>query len=674
MFATADTTRGRLSKGISYATTVDGADGSDLFNVYSNKGDLHLLGGDGNDTFVLRAFVEAGSLVMSGEAGTDNFQVEDFDYVHNEHVTIDGGAGSDTVVLVGTELDDGFLVSADGLSICKISATTHRPDPTNCAVNADYSNIESVQGQGLEGDDVFQVLSTSSSVATALFGSQNSDTFIIGNNGDVTGIDGPVRINGEADPEFDASIAPPVVLPGENSAGADDPAVTSGTNVGDTLLVDASNDASGNTGAMTDTAVTGLGMQTGRHGRRHPYPSGVQFANIEFANVQLDSQADTFTVTSTHEVDHDAAVVRTHILGGGGNDTFNVQSIADTTRVSGEAGDDTINVGSLMPTTGGTVHGIDAKLDVVGGDGTNDRVFVDDSGDPTDNTLTSVQNKLTGLGLSSEGITYGTVELLDVSNGAGNDVANIKGTSTNTVLHGNDGNDRYYVADTAALTPGTTTDHLVGTLDDIDGNLTIDAGAGHHTLMVSDDAATAGDGTTSARAVLDHDSITGLSTGPSTTTAPATSAAASRCGRARAPTHCASPARARRRRAHDHHRQHEPRQRRRRRRSRRRHRRVHQRQPRGGRRHVRRLRPLAAADRVRRHGADTITTGSGTDTVLGDVGRSPTRNADGTDVTVLGNGGPGDKTDGVARPIATITPVGTTGSGDRSTAVRATTG
>ena len=35
------------------------ADGGDLFNVYSNKGELDLHGGDGNDTFVLRAFVEA---------------------------------------------------------------------------------------------------------------------------------------------------------------------------------------------------------------------------------------------------------------------------------------------------------------------------------------------------------------------------------------------------------------------------------------------------------------------------------------------------------------------------------------------------------------------------------------------------------------------------------------
>ncbi|MDP1793648.1 MAG: calcium-binding protein, partial [Acidimicrobiales bacterium] len=141
VFATADTTRGRLSKGISYTTTIDGGVDGDVFNVYSNKGVLNLNGGDGNDVFQLRAFVVAGSLTMRGEAGTDQFQVEDFDYVENELVDIDGGAGTDTVVMVGTELDDGFLVSATGLQICKISATTHLPDPTQCAVNASYVNI-----------------------------------------------------------------------------------------------------------------------------------------------------------------------------------------------------------------------------------------------------------------------------------------------------------------------------------------------------------------------------------------------------------------------------------------------------------------------------------------------------------------------------------------------------
>ncbi len=665
VFATSDTTRGRLSKGISYATTIEGGDANDVFNIYSNKGVLTLHGDDGNDVFQLRAFVEAGSLTMTGDAGTDQFQVEDFDYVNNDLVNIDGGAGSDTVVLVGTELDDGFLVSTTGLKICHISTTTHLPDPTNCAVTASYVNVESVQGQGLEGDDVFQVLSTSPSVATALFGSENSDTFVMGNNGDVTGIQGPVRVNGEADPEFDSSIPEPVVLPGENSAGSHAPAVTSGTNVGDTLRVDASNDASGNTGALTDHDVTGLGMSTGVTIGGTPYPAGVQYAQIEFVNVQLDNQADTFNVLSTHQVDQAASTVRTHVLGGGANDTINVQSIADTTRISGEAGDDTINVGSTMPATGGTVHGIDAKLDIVGGDGTNDRVFVDDSGDPTDNTLTSVQNKLTGLGLSSEGITYGTVELLDVSNGAGDDVANVKGTSTNTVLHGNNGNDRYYVADTAALTPGTTTDHLVGTLDDIDGALTVDAGAGHHTLMVSDDAATAGDGTTTARAVLDHDSITGLSTGAihydgagnfggGITVWTSQGADALRIAGARRDTDVRSITTVNTNLGNDN--------------------------------------VVAGLDAgtdgftnvnleegddtfdgsghslplivFGGTGADTITTGDGTDTVLGDVGQITYQNASNTDVTVLGNGGPGDKTDSVARPIATITPVGTTGSAD----------
>ncbi|MDP1792763.1 MAG: hypothetical protein Q8K63_01390, partial [Acidimicrobiales bacterium] len=45
------------------------------------------------------------------------------------------------------------------------------------------------------------------------------------------------------------------------------------------------------------------------------------------------------------------------------------------------------------------------------------------------------------------------------------------------------------------------------------GNLTIDAGAGRHTLMVSDESATLGGGAAGGRAVVDASIITGLSTG-----------------------------------------------------------------------------------------------------------------------------------------------------------------
>jgi Ca2+-binding RTX toxin-like protein len=655
VFATSDTTRGRLSKGISYATTIEGGDDGDLFNVFSNKGALSLLGGDGNDTFVLRAFIEAGSLVMHGEAGSDEFQVEDFDYVDNDLVDIDGGAGADTVVLVGTELDDGFLVSSSGLQICKLVAATKLPDPLDCAVTASYVNVESVLGEGLEGDDVFQVLSTASTVSTALFGSENSDTFVVGNAGNVTGVQGPLRVNGEADPEFDSSIPAPVVLPGENANGAVEPTITSGTNVGDTLRVDASADASGNTGAMTDTNVTGLGMGA----------TGVVYGQVEFVNVQLDSQADTFGVLSTHEVNGDAGTVRTHVLAGGGNDTVNVQQVADTTRVSGEAGDDTVNVGSWAPTTGGTVHAINALLDVVGGAGTNDRVFVDDSGDPTDNTLNSTQGKITGLGLSTEGITHGSIELLDVSFGAGNDVANVKGTSTATVLHGNNGDERYYASDAADLTPTTSTDHLVGTLDDIDGALTIDSGAGKHTLMVSDDSANTGDGATGAPAVIDEDTIAGLSTGTITYGGSGNYAGGITVWTSRGADVVSVDGTRRD----------------------------------SGLRTVTTLNANLGNDSVTSTldtgtdgfvdvnleegndafdgtghslalivfggiGADTITTGSSADFVLGDVGRVNYKNSSDAIVTQLGGGGPGDKTDGVDRAIADITSVGSTGAGD----------
>jgi Ca2+-binding RTX toxin-like protein len=339
--------------------------------------------------------------------------------------------------------------------------------------------------------------------------------------------------------------------------------------------------------------------------------------------------------------------------------------VADTTRVLGQEGDDVVNVGTTAPTTGGTVHGVQARLDVLGGGGSDDRIYVDDTGDDTANAMHSTQGRLTGLGLSDPGITYDTSnELLDVSLGGGADVANVRGTSIATVVHGRGGDERYYVSSDAELAPATTTDHLLGTLDDIDGALTVDAGAGDHTLMVSDEDATAGDGSSAERAILDEDSVTGFSTGSITYQATGTfkggitvwtGAGDDVVGLDGARLDSSA-------------------------------------------RTITTLNTNDGADDVLAAleggadgftdinleegddtldasghslplvvfgglGADGVTTGTGADTVIGDVGRVGYRSG-GVDVTVLGGGGPGDKTDGVERAVGRIRSDGVAGGAD----------
>ncbi|MGH3553392.1 MAG: hypothetical protein ACRDT5_12495, partial [Mycobacterium sp.] len=171
--ATVLTTSGYLSRGISYATTAYGGDGADTFTVYSNKAPLKLFGEAGNDTFVVRAFVivdthqvATSNTLVSGGTGDDYVE-----YNVNAPVSIDGGTGFDTVVVIGTEQDDNFVITKDGVM--------------GAGLNVSYTNVEKVEVDGLGGNDNFWVLSTNPDVVTVLDGGAGSDTFNVA--GDVTG-------------------------------------------------------------------------------------------------------------------------------------------------------------------------------------------------------------------------------------------------------------------------------------------------------------------------------------------------------------------------------------------------------------------------------------------------------------------------------------------------------
>ena len=170
--ATIQTTSGFLSHGVSYATTVLGGDGNDTFNVYSAQAPLRLFGEDGNDTFIVRAFLIVGSssvatdpTTVSGGAGDDHVE-----YNVNAPVGIDGGAGLDTVVVLGTEAGDAFVITKDGVIGAGVAVT--------------FTNAERLDVNGLGGDDTFFVLSTAPGLVTTLIGDNGSDHFQIG--GDVT--------------------------------------------------------------------------------------------------------------------------------------------------------------------------------------------------------------------------------------------------------------------------------------------------------------------------------------------------------------------------------------------------------------------------------------------------------------------------------------------------------
>lgn len=159
-------TRGWLSRGITFSTVAFGGEGNDDFTVYSNKGLLRMEGEGGNDTFLIRAFVADDDIIAGGGEDDDHFE-----YNINAPVSINGGTGFDTVVAVGTEKDDAFIITEDGIF--------------GAGLNIQLDGVEeAIEADGLEGDDHFFILSTLPNVVTTIIGGLGSDTFTI--TGDVT--------------------------------------------------------------------------------------------------------------------------------------------------------------------------------------------------------------------------------------------------------------------------------------------------------------------------------------------------------------------------------------------------------------------------------------------------------------------------------------------------------
>src|SRR5690606_10237504 len=105
------------------------------------------------------------STELHGGAGDDHIE-----YNLNAPVSLDGGSGMDTVVVIGTEKDDNFVIAETGVQ--------------GAGLNVRLDNVERLELDGMEGDDHFFILGTPASVSTTVIGGLGNDTFSVG--GDVT--------------------------------------------------------------------------------------------------------------------------------------------------------------------------------------------------------------------------------------------------------------------------------------------------------------------------------------------------------------------------------------------------------------------------------------------------------------------------------------------------------
>ncbi|HLP76522.1 MAG TPA: hypothetical protein VK327_06325, partial [Candidatus Paceibacterota bacterium] len=207
-------------------------------------------------------------------------------------------------------------------------------------------------------------------------------------------------------------------------------ALTITGNGSDTLNVSDIGSSTAKTGSLTATSLTGLGT------------GGITYSGVSVLNISLGSGSDTINVISTN-----ASTVTTVNLG---------------------LGDDTANVGNVLDVIAG-------KLIIDGQSGLN-TLNIDDTGSATGKTGSLTSTTFTGFGMGTDGITFASFAVLNLSLGSGNDVLDILSTNATTLTTVNTGT-------------GSNTINLASTgnvLTGIAGKLIVNGQGSSDTLNVDD--------------------------------------------------------------------------------------------------------------------------------------------------------------------------------------------
>jgi Ca2+-binding EF-hand superfamily protein len=523
-----------MASGITYGTietlNISLGSGGDTFTIQStHSGSTTVSTGAGEDAIVING--ADGTLTVNGQADGDVITINATGASSSS--TLNGQAGEDAIVINGT---DGTLTvngQADG-DVITVNATGASSSSTlNGQAGEDAIVINGTDGtltvNGQADSDVITVNGTGASSSSTLNGQAGNDIF------NIKAINGPVVVSGgdDSDTINVGSNAAGVIGDEDNNQGGNVNSIAALLTVSgnepssgsDTLNVDDTGDTSGNTGNLTSTQLTGLGMA-----------SGIIYGTIETLNISLGSGGDTFTIQSTH-------AGQTNLNSNAGSDVINIQTIAGLTTVNGGNDSDTINVGSNAQGTianannnsGGTVDGIGALLTVNGNEppSGSDTLNVDDTAETTNNTGTLTATTITGLDMGGS-IVYGTVETLNINLGgfvdtftiisthagatnlngnAGADIINIRTIAGATTVNGGNDSDTINVGSNAQGVIGDVNNNSGGTVDGIGALLTVNGNApssSSDTLNVDDTAET-----TNNTGTLTATAITGLDMGGS---------------------------------------------------------------------------------------------------------------------------------------------------------------
>jgi Ca2+-binding RTX toxin-like protein len=398
---------------IAGATTVDTGAGNDSINVGSPGpstvdaiGALLTVNGNGDsDTLVVHdsgdLTADTGTLTATAISGLD--MAGRIGYAALEQVTIHLGSAGDEFTIEGTHAGATTLETSSGADVVHVQATAG-VTTVNAGAGADTVNVRTI------------------GAVTTVNGGADDDTVNVGSlapatDGTVNGIGALLNVQGEG--------------------GA-----------ADVLNVDDRGDTDANTGTLTSTMLTGLGMA-----------AGIAYGTLETLAIGLGSAGDTFTVQSTH-----AGV--TSVVGNGGADTFHVDAPSgsldgvlgslnldagagsNTLRVidTGDTTGDVIGIGAAAITgiapgvigyaaTGGSFAG---GITISAGSGGNTIAIASTHRSGGVRTITLVT---TGTGSDTVTVSETVPEFLVLNAQEGSDVVDATATTTPVTIFGGAGND-----------------------------------------------------------------------------------------------------------------------------------------------------------------------------------------------------------------------------------------
>jgi Ca2+-binding RTX toxin-like protein len=140
-----------LGEGVTKDTVVNIEGGSDVdtFIVNHNEGRLNLKGGKGDDNFAIFSY-----------------QDENDKPITNGPMSVDGGKGNDSLLVRGTNGDDQFVVSKEGM--------------LSSVVSIKVAGVETTTYDAAAGDDLFNVVSSNAGESQTINGGKGNDTVSVG--------------------------------------------------------------------------------------------------------------------------------------------------------------------------------------------------------------------------------------------------------------------------------------------------------------------------------------------------------------------------------------------------------------------------------------------------------------------------------------------------------------